>query len=55
MKQGTKVYDITSPQFGEGIIELFEDSLVQVNYPDLEETLFYTEKEALKLLAQIEI
>lgn len=50
LKEGLTVWDDDAPQFGEGLVITFEDSLVEVYYPDIEEKVTYSQREALRHL-----
>lgn len=50
LKAGSKVWDDQAPEFGEGIILIIDDDLIDVHFPNIEETVGYTTKEGLKYL-----
>ena len=55
IKEDVSVWDDDAPQFGEGTIIRFEDSLVEVYYPDIEETVTYSERDAVRYLNLVEL
>ncbi len=54
LKEGLTVQDVECPQFGEGLIITYEDDMVEVTFPDIEETVNYSKKDAIKYLEIIE-
>lgn len=50
LKEGLTAYDEECPQFGQGLIITYEDDMVEIHYPDIEETVTYTKRDALKYL-----
>lgn len=49
-KAGSTVFDDDCPQFGEGKILNIDDNMLEVHYPDVEEIVTYSYKEANKHL-----
>ena len=54
LKEGITVYDADAPQFGEGLLITYDDDMVDVYYPDIEETVNYSQKDAVKYLTIVE-
>lgn len=48
--EGSKVFDEELNHIGEGQIITIEDDLIEVMYPDIEEVITYTQKDANKFL-----
>lgn len=54
IKIGDCVWDDNLPELGEGTVVNYEDSLTEVHYPNVEETITYTEREVIKCLNKVE-
>lgn len=55
LQENTTVWDTDAPQFGQGVVLKHEDDMLEVYYPNIEETVNYSTKEALKYLNLVEL
>lgn len=55
LKEGIVVYDEDASQFGEGVVITCEDNMIDVYYQDIEETVTYSQREAVKHLNIVEL